>query len=100
MKIVICFATAYHILHSSCGTIDRVEVDDDATGDVDGLHVDPYGNECGEQFLLDNEGGDSNFARDSPPSNHFPHNLSTPHRHRTSHAALGYRCPEAVWIAF
>lgn len=36
------------IMTTFCAKNGRVEVDDDATGDADGLHVDLYGDECGE----------------------------------------------------
>ena len=33
---------------TSCDSLGRVEVDDDATADEAGIHVDPHGDECGE----------------------------------------------------
>lgn len=42
-----CFQSIWHAVILLC-TLGRLEVDDDATYWEDGLHVDSYGDECGE----------------------------------------------------
>ena len=91
-----CLAFGTHHVSPLCAH-GRLEVDDDETGNADGLHVDLYGDECGEWFSEKCEGAEVNLGKFPPVSSCCPRSLPQADcfgvmtQERCAAACLGFR---------